>query len=190
MGKKVCELHGDLTQQQRFEAFENFKDQKYDIMIATDLAARGLDIKGLQYVINFELPHALTRYIHRVGRTARAGNSGVCTTILDDYEFQKFKKEIRKVKDKIYSRKVNTNKLEALKERIDSFENDILKIIDQERIEREIRLAEMEVKKAQNMIDYRQEIYSRPNREWFISKGMKQKIREESKKAALGEDYV
>jgi ATP-dependent RNA helicase CshB len=56
-------------------------------MIATDLAARGLDIKGLQYVVNFELPQALTRYIHRVGRTARAGESGVCATILDDHEF-------------------------------------------------------------------------------------------------------
>ena len=47
LGKKVCELHGDMTQQQRFEAFENFKEQKFDIMLATDLAARGLDIKGL-----------------------------------------------------------------------------------------------------------------------------------------------
>ena len=171
MGKKVCELHGDLTQQARFDAFEKFKEQKYDIMVATDLAARGLDIKGLQYVINFELPHALTRYIHRVGRTARAGNSGVCATILDDYEFQKFKKEIKKVKDKIYSRKVSTQHLENLKERVDALENDIQKIIDQERIERELRLAEMEVKKAQNMLDYREQIYSRPNREWFISAG-------------------
>lgn len=125
LGKKVCELHGDLTQQQRFEAFEHFKEQKYDIMIATDLAARGLDIKGLQYVINFELPHALTRYIHRVGRTARAGNSGVCATILDEYEFGKFKKEIKKVKDKIFARKVNTKNLETLKEKIDSYENDV-----------------------------------------------------------------
>lgn len=148
MGKKVCELHGDLTQEQRFDAFEKFKDQKYDIMIATDLASRGLDIKGLQYVINFELPHALTRYIHRVGRTARAGQSGVCATIVDDWEFQKFKKEIKKVKDKIFSRKVNTKNLENIKERIDGFDDDIQRIIDQERIEREIRLAEMEVKKA------------------------------------------
>lgn len=56
MGKKVCELHGNLTQAQRFEAFENFKNNTYDIMLATDLAARGLDIKGLKYVINYELP--------------------------------------------------------------------------------------------------------------------------------------
>ena len=77
LGMKVCELHGNLTQTQRFDAFENFKLQKYDIMLATDLAARGLDIQGLRYVINYELPQALTRYIHRVGRTARAGNSGV-----------------------------------------------------------------------------------------------------------------
>jgi ATP-dependent RNA helicase DDX27 len=117
-------------------------------MIATDLAARGLDIKGLQYVVNFELPQALTRYIHRVGRTARAGESGVCATILDDSEFQIFKKEIKKVKDKIYSRKVNEKNLETIKEKIESYEDDISRIIDQERIEREIRLAEMEVKKA------------------------------------------
>ena len=77
MGKKVCELHGNLTQTQRFDAFEGFKNQEYDIMLATDLASRGLDIQGLRTVINFELPQALTRYIHRVGRTARAGNSGV-----------------------------------------------------------------------------------------------------------------
>ena len=77
LGKKVCELHGNLTQTQRFDAFEGFKNKEYDIMLATDLASRGLDIKGLRYVINFELPQALTRYIHRVGRTARAGNSGV-----------------------------------------------------------------------------------------------------------------
>jgi ATP-dependent RNA helicase DDX27 len=190
MGKKVCELHGDMTQQQRFEAFEFFKEQKYDIMVATDLAARGLDIKGLQYVINFELPQALTRYIHRVGRTARAGESGVCATILDDHEFLIFKKDIKKVKDKIYARKVNEKNLEVIKAKIETFEYDIQKIIDQERIEREIRLAEMEVKKAQNMLDYREEIYSRPNREWFISDGTKKKIREESKMESFGDDVT
>lgn len=81
LGKRVCELHGNLTQTERFDAFEKFKEEEYDIMLATDLASRGLDIKGLQYVINYELPQALTRYIHRVGRTARAGNSGVSFTL-------------------------------------------------------------------------------------------------------------
>lgn len=81
-------------------------------------------------------------------------------------------------------------KLELIKEKIEEYEYDVRKIIDQERIEREIRLAEMEVKKAQNMITYREEIYSRPKREWFMSNSMKNKIQEEAKKAALGDEYV
>lgn len=190
LGKKVCELHGDMTQQQRFDAFENFKEQKFDIMLATDLAARGLDIKGLQYVINFELPQALTRYIHRVGRTARAGASGACTTILDDHEFLIFKKQIKQVKEKIFARKINEQNLSVVKERIEALEHDVQKIIDQERVEREIRLAEMEVKKAQNMLEYREQIYSRPNREWYMSKHAKDQIREDTKRQALGDDYV
>jgi len=94
------------------------------------------------------------------------------------------------VKEKIFARKVNEKSLETIKERIESLEHDVQRIIDQERVEREMRLAEMEVKKAQNMMEYREQIYSRPNREWHLSKNMKDDIREESKKEALGEDYV
>jgi ATP-dependent RNA helicase DDX27 len=125
-----------------------------------------------------------------VGRTARAGASGACTTILDDHEFMIFKKQIKQVKEKIFARKVNEKNLEVYKDKIEGLERDIQKIIDQERVEREMRLAEMEVKKAQNMIDYREQIYSRPNREWYMSKTTKDNIREQSKKEALGDDYV
>ncbi len=71
------------------------------------------------------MPQALTRYIHRVGRTARAGESGVCATILDDHEFLIFKKDIKKVKDKIFARKVNEKNLEVIKAKIETYENDI-----------------------------------------------------------------
>lgn len=79
---------------------------------------------------------------------------------------------------------MNESNLQLLKQKIEGLERDIQRIIDLERVEREMRLAEMEVKKAQNMIDYREQIYNRPNREWYMSKNNKDHIREESKKLA------
>ena len=186
MGKKVCELHGNLTQAQRFEAFEEFKNQNYDIMLATDLAARGLDIQGLKYVINFELPSELTKYIHRVGRTARAGNSGVSLTIATETEFKKFKQLLKKTKDKVVLRTLNQKNLKEHKEKIGALEKDFERIQDQEKLERELRLAEMEAQKAQNLITYRDEIYNRPKREWFLSKREKKQIKDDAKAHALG----
>ena len=63
-----------------------FKEGEYGFMMATDLAARGLDIKDVKAVMNFELPTQLTRYIHRIGRTARAGNVGTSLTLCNDSE--------------------------------------------------------------------------------------------------------
>ena len=70
-GKNCAELHGNLTQTLRIEALDEFKNGNCEILLASDLVARGLDIKNVRYVINFELPQEMTRYIHRVGRTAR-----------------------------------------------------------------------------------------------------------------------
>ena len=94
---KACELHGkikniilkkgDLSQNQRIQAFDDFRENKFDYLLATDLAARGLDIKNVMTVINFEIPIEITRYIHRVGRTARAGKEGVSLSICDDNEW-------------------------------------------------------------------------------------------------------
>lgn len=71
-------------------------------MMATDLAARGLDIKEVKAVINYELPAQLTRYIHRIGRTARAGNVGTSLTICSDSECLELKKMSKKTGDKLY----------------------------------------------------------------------------------------
>lgn len=80
----VCELHGDMTQPQRETALQRFIRGDCEILIATDIAARGLDISNIQTVINGEMPRSTSTYVHRVGRTARAGKHGRAVTLVSD----------------------------------------------------------------------------------------------------------
>lgn len=75
-GYNVDSIHGDKTQKGREEALNNFKDKKINILIATDVASRGIDISNLDAVINFDIPNIPETYVHRIGRTGRAGNTG------------------------------------------------------------------------------------------------------------------
>jgi len=81
-GVKSRAIHGDKSQGARDKALIEFKQGKVRALIATDVAARGIDIKGLTHVINYELPYNAEDYVHRIGRTARAGNSGVAISLL------------------------------------------------------------------------------------------------------------
>jgi superfamily II DNA/RNA helicase len=81
-GFRVDELHGDKTQAQRARALQRFKADQVDILVATDVAARGLDIDGITHVINFSVPNCYDDYVHRVGRAGRAGRTGVALTFL------------------------------------------------------------------------------------------------------------
>jgi len=82
-------IHGDKSQQQRTEALEGFKSGKIRVLVATDVAARGLDIDDLPHVINYELPHTAEDYIHRIGRTGRAGKHGDATSLFAPEEKQR-----------------------------------------------------------------------------------------------------
>ena len=75
-------IHGDKSQQQRTETLEGFKAGRIRVLVATDVAARGLDIDDLPYVINFELPHTAEDYVHRIGRTGRAGRKGNAVSLV------------------------------------------------------------------------------------------------------------
>ncbi|MCP3097468.1 DEAD/DEAH box helicase [Myxococcus sp. K15C18031901] len=79
-GHKSAVLHADRTQNQRRQAMEGFREGTYRCLVATDIAARGLDVEDVGHVINYDLPHAPEDYVHRIGRTARAQASGVAST--------------------------------------------------------------------------------------------------------------
>ncbi|QQS28029.1 MAG: DEAD/DEAH box helicase [Sphingobacteriales bacterium] len=81
-GYDVDAIHGDLSQSQRDKVMGEFKDKSLQLLIATDVAARGIDVQGITHVINYELPDDPEVYTHRSGRTGRAGNTGVCMSIV------------------------------------------------------------------------------------------------------------
>ena len=89
-------IHGDRSQGQRDRALADFKSRKARVMVATDIAARGIDIDGVSHVVNFELPNVPEAYVHRIGRTARAGTSGVAITLVD-IEERKLLRDIEKL---------------------------------------------------------------------------------------------
>ncbi len=81
-GLKVESIHGDKRQTQRSRAIENFKSNKANILLATDVAARGLDISNITHVINFDVPNTYEDYVHRIGRTGRANKTGIALTFV------------------------------------------------------------------------------------------------------------
>ncbi|GAA4747993.1 DEAD/DEAH box helicase [Flavisolibacter ginsenosidimutans] len=81
-GYDIDALHGDLTQQQRNKVMDEFREKTLQLLIATDVAARGIDVQGITHVINYELPDDIEVYTHRSGRTGRAGKTGVCISIV------------------------------------------------------------------------------------------------------------
>ncbi len=100
-GLATTAIHGDKTQQARLEALQMFKDGKLQVLVATDVAARGLDIDDLPLVVNYELPHTPEDYVHRIGRTGRAGAQGEAISFVDPAE-EKHLVEIEKMlKNKI-----------------------------------------------------------------------------------------
>ncbi|HAM79231.1 DEAD/DEAH box helicase [Ornithinibacillus bavariensis] len=88
-GYESDELHGDLTQSKREKAMKRFREAKTQFLVATDVAARGLDVEGVTHVYNYDIPHDVESYVHRIGRTGRAGGDGVAITLVapKDMEF-------------------------------------------------------------------------------------------------------
>ena len=85
-GVSVEMLSGDVNQSKRLKVLDAFRDNEVKVVVATDVAGRGIDIKGLEYVINFDFPYEAEDYVHRIGRTGRAGETGIAISFADEYE--------------------------------------------------------------------------------------------------------
>ncbi|GAC75254.1 ATP-dependent RNA helicase [Moesziomyces antarcticus T-34] len=168
LGLSAGELHGDLSQEQRIDALTAFRDGKVDFLIATDLASRGLDIKGVQTVINYDMPGQFEAYLHRVGRTARAGRNGRAVTLVGEADRRMLKLAIKKssadqIKHRIIPAEVAGKMLETLEE----LKPEVDAVLREEKEEKALRIAEMELKKGENMVAHADEIFGRPKRTWF-----------------------
>ncbi|MBO8156365.1 MAG: DEAD/DEAH box helicase [Bacillaceae bacterium] len=101
-------IHGDISQAKRNQVIRRFKDQSIEIMVATDVAARGLDIKGVSHIYNFDIPQDPESYVHRIGRTGRAGEKGQATTFVTPREMSQLKTIEEVTKTKIVRQPVPT----------------------------------------------------------------------------------
>lgn len=211
-GIKCAEIHGNLTQVQRLEALEQFREGAVDVLLATDLAARGLDISSVEAVINFEMPSQVETYVHRIGRTARAGRAGKACTLIGEGRRQLMKavmkdaEQKRRIEEKrknrndassstgaIRSRTIPTAVLKHFAAKIVSLEPHLKEVMAAEAVAKMDRIAEIEAKRAQNLIakgDKKDD--SQMKREWFtshqerISAKERYKQKQEEIKAKIG----
>jgi ATP-dependent RNA helicase DDX41 len=82
-GVEAVAIHGGKTQEERIYAIDSFKSGKKDVLVANDIASKGLDLQNIQHVINYDMPSEIEDYVHRIGRTGRGGRTGIATTFID-----------------------------------------------------------------------------------------------------------
>jgi ATP-dependent RNA helicase DDX27 len=208
-GIQCAELHGNLTQSQRLESLEKFRKGEVEILLATDLAARGLDISRVETVINFEMPNQVETYIHRIGRTARAGRRGKSCTLIGEGRRHLMKEIMKDASDResianknlltnqsknaiiIRSRSVPAPVIAHFVMKIKSLEEHVDEVLQAEVVAKMDRIVEMEVMRAQNIIEHSDEIKARPQRQWFASEKQKKDTKEAAtEKAQLIRDKV
>src|SRR5690606_18154732 len=99
-------LHGDMAQGERTRTLESFRNRRVTVLVATDVAARGIDVPGVSHVFNLGVPQAAETYVHRVGRTGRAGAVGVAATFVPPRDAQRFRRMLAAAGVKVEMRRV------------------------------------------------------------------------------------
>ncbi|KAK9456767.1 P-loop containing nucleoside triphosphate hydrolase protein [Dipodascopsis uninucleata] len=186
LGIKVGELHGALSQDQRLTGITEFRNSVVSVLVCTDLASRGLDIPKVEIVINYDMPKTHEVYLHRVGRTARAGRSGRSISFVGESKNERnivkdAVKSVQKEKGKALSRNVEWSDVNKIAKSIEDKAEAIDTVLKEEKEEKQLAIAEMELKKGENLIKHMDEIKSRPKRTWFDNSSSKAKFNKKRK---------
>ena len=188
LGVKVGELHGDVSQPDREEALRRFRNTEVEVLVATDVAARGIDIPAVRTVINTEMPRTANTYVHRVGRTARAGCTGRSVTLVSDSRRavmrQVLKNEGSTLSDEsgqVFSRSVPTAVITEFSSRIATLEPSIAEKLRLDRGNAAVEKAFREAEKAENILRFEDEIAARPARTWHQTEREKRELKVASK---------
>lgn len=187
-GFKCAELHGDLSQVERLDALERFKNATVEFLLATDVAARGLDIQGVRHVLNYSMPANYKLYLHRVGRTARANMAGSAVTLVGEGADRKvLKMVIKNSTVPIKHRQLLPPVVDQYREAIQSMQASLQELLAEEKAAKELERTERDLTRAENLLTHADSISARPRRTWFQNKEARQLAKKRDLKA-VGDD--
>lgn len=176
---------------QRIQSVENFRSGKTEYLLATDVASRGLDIKNVSTVINYEAPQSHEIYLHRVGRTARAGRSGRSCTIAAEPDRKVVKQAVKTSREqgaKVVSRQIPGEAIQEWSKKLRDLEDEIAEVEKEEKEERALSITERELKRGENLIAHEAEIKARPKKTWFETEKEKAESKQKGLAALIGAD--
>ncbi|KAK8887286.1 putative ATP-dependent RNA helicase ddx27 [Tritrichomonas musculus] len=173
-GIKAAELHADMPQPEREKSVELFRNGDIKILLASDLASRGLDIKDIEYVINFTIPNQIERYIHRVGRTARNGKTGTAISFVREPHEKNIQRKMEKHsrEGSVAEMTIPENLYKKAIDIVNQFDEKVQAEIKKEEEERIKRAEENEIRRMKQILDIEEEI---PTNEPSLDKKKKKK---------------
>ena len=173
LGMPAVELHGDMSQMKRYEALAAFSNGSVEFLLASDIAARGLDISGVENVINYNMPKRMSFYIHRVGRTARIGNAGRAVSLIGEEDREMMKDVIRNSHNPVHKRTIPEEVIKASQEKIKGVAKEVREFLNMEKQEKALEQLDMAIQSTKEIARRPESVQEREKRV-YISKEKRQ----------------